>query len=322
MVVEFILIIIGFIFLIKGADLLVEAATNIAKKFGLSEMLIGLTIVAIGTSLPEIFITITSASGGYDDLIVGNAIGSCICNFLLVIGITNLIRPIKFDKRIINRHIPIGLAIMALLLIFGNTNKVGQVHLITRWQGLILIFITIIYIIYTIYEEKNIKNEKIDEEIINEVKSKEKKYSKNIIFYLLLGILGLKFGSDFVVDNCVNIAERIGLSENFIGMTIIAVGTALPEIITGIISAKRNETDLLLGNISGSNILNLSLLIGLGAVINPLTITSNFNSNIAFLIIATLFLQWLAIQNNKSELNRKTGILLIIVYIIYIVAMI
>ena len=126
MILKALLIIIGFIFLIKGADLLVKAAISIAKKFGLSEMLIGLTILAIGTSLPEIFITITSSIDGHSDLIIGNAIGSCICNFLFVIGISSLIRPVKFDKRIIKRHLPIGILVMLILLFLGNTEKLRR----------------------------------------------------------------------------------------------------------------------------------------------------------------------------------------------------
>ena len=316
------LIIFGFILLVKGADLLVKSATSIAKKFGLSEMLIGLTIVAVGTSLPEIFITITSSIEGHSDLIIGNAIGSCICNFLLVIGIASLIRPVKFDRRIVNRHLPIGIAAMILLLFLGNTNKVGENHIITRWQGVLLLVCTVAYIVYTIYEENTIKNKKIDEEIIKDVESKEEKSIIIILIYLILGILGLKFGADFVVDNSIFIAERLGLSEKFIGMTIVAVGTALPEIITGIIAGRKNETDLLLGNLSGSNILNLSLLIGLGATINPLTFISDFNRSIIVLIVITYFLQWITSRNEKKELNRRVGIFLIIAYIIYIVCMI
>ena len=316
------LIIFGFILSVKGADLLVKSATSIAKKFGLSEMLIGLTIVAVGTSLPEIFITITSSIEGHSDLIIGNAIGSCICNFLLVIGIASLIRPVKFDRRIVNRHLPIGIAAMILLLFLGNTNKVGENHIITRWQGILLLLCTVAYIVYTIYEENTIKNKKIDEEIIKDVESKEEKSIIIILIYLILGILGLKFGADFVVDNSILIAERLGLSEKFIGMTIVAVGTALPEIITGIIAGRKNETDLLLGNLSGSNILNLGLLIGLGATINPLTFISDFNRSIIVLIVITYFLQWITSRNKKNELNRKVGIFLIIAYIIYIVRMI
>ena len=318
MLKEILLIILGFIFLIKGADLLVKAATSIAKKLGLSELLIGLTIVAVGTSLPEIFVTITSAQEGRSDLIIGNAIGSCICNFLLVIGLTSLIRPIKLDKRIVNRHLPIGIGAMVLLLFFGNTEKLGDVQTITSWQGIVLILFTIAYIIYTIYEEKQMKNEKIDQEIIEDTKSKERDSLWIIIIYMILGLFGLKFGADFVVDNAVSIAEKFGLSESFIGMTIIAVGTALPEIITGIISSKRNETDLLLGNVTGSNIVNLCLLIGLGAIINPLTFTTDFNISILILIAITIFLQIIVSKNENNELDRKKGLLLIIVYIIYI----
>ena len=320
MVLEILLIVIGFILLVKGADLLVKAATSIAKKFGLSEMLIGLTIVAIGTSLPEIFITITSSINGHTDLIIGNSIGSCICNFLFVIGISAVVRPVKFDNRIIKRHLPISIMAMLLLLFLGNTTKLGEIHIIDRWQGIVLLIFTIIYIIYTIYEEKKLKDKKIDDEIIKEVESKEIKSMFLIVVYFVLGIVGLKFGSDFVVDNSILIAESLGLSEVFIGMTIVAFGTALPEIITGIISAKRDESDLLLGNITGSNILNLCLLIGVGAIINPLKFTTNFNSNLLFLLAITVFLQIIARINKNNKLDRKTGILLVSVYIIYILS--
>lgn len=318
MLLEIILIVIGFIFLIKGADLLVTAATNIAKRFGLSDILIGLTIVAIGTSLPEIFVTIISATGEHSDLIIGNAIGSSICNFLLVMGISSLIRPVKLEKRIINRHLPIGMAAMLLLLYLGNTDKFQSYQTITRFQGIILLLYTVAYIIYTIYEEKHFKNKKVDAEIIEDVKSTEDCTKKRIVIYMILGILGLKFGADFVVNNSILIASRFGLSEKFIGMTIVAIGTALPEIITGIIAAKKNETNLLLGNISGSNILNLCLLIGLGAVIHPLTFTTDFNVSILILLGVTIFMQLLSTINKKSELDGKKGFILIVIYIIYL----
>lgn len=320
MFLEILLIIIGFVFLVKGADFLVTAATSIAKKFGLSEMLIGLTIVAIGTSLPEVFVTIISAIEGHSDLIIGNAIGSCICNFLLVIGITSLIKPVKLDKRIINRHLPIGMGAMVLLLILGNTDKLGETETITRWQGVVLLFCTLVYILYTIYEEKHIKDKNIEIEILEEVEAKEEKSIIKICLFLFLGLLGLKFGADFVVDNSVAVAKAIGFSERFIGMTIVAIGTALPEIITGIIAAKNGETDLLLGNISGSNILNLCLLIGLGAVIKPLTFATDFNISIIVLLVVTVFIQVVSLLTKKSELGRKNGLVLIFIYIIYILS--
>ena len=238
---------------------------------------------------------------------------------LIVIG--SLVRPVKFDNRIIKRHLPISMIAMLLLLFLGNTTKLGKTHIIDRWQGIVLLLCTVIYIIYTIYEEKKLKDKQMDDEIIKDVESKEVKSVWRIIVFFILGILGLKFGSDFVVDNSILMAQKLGLSERFIGMTVVAVGTALPEIITGIIAARRNESDLLLGNITGSNILNLCLLIGLGAIINPLTFTTDFNSSILVLIVVTIYLQFVATINKNRELDRKRGILLIIVYIIYILSM-
>ena len=318
MILEIIFIIIGFVLLVKGADFLLKSATSIAKKFGLSETIIGLTVVAIGTSLPEIFITITSSINGHSDLIIGNAIGSCICNFLLVLGISALVKRVKFDKRIVKTHIPICIIAMCLVLLLGNITKLEESYIINRWQGVILLFCAIGYIVYTIYEEKTIKNKTIEKEILEEVELKEINSGVIIVIYLILGILGLKFGSNFVVDNSILIAEKFGLSENIIGMTIIAVGTALPEIITGIIAAKRNETDLLLGNITGSNILNLLLLIGLGAVISPIKLMSNFNMTMLVLIAVTILLKFVSNINKNNELDKKEGVLLITIYVIYI----
>lgn len=324
LILEIILIVIGFILLIKGADLLVRAAVSIAKRFNLSEMLIGLTIVAIGTSLPEIFITITSSFEGHSDLIIGNSIGSCVCNFLLVIGLTSLIRPVKLDKRIVNIHLSINIFAIVLILFLGNTKKLGEAGIISKWQGIVLLLCTVIYILYTIYEEKKIKDKKLDDGILKEVEEVEIK-SKSvgvIILYTVLGLLGLKFGADFVVENSVLIAQSLGWSESFIGTTIVAAGTALPEIVTGIISAKRGETDLLLGNITGSNIINLCLLIGLGASISPLFFDAEFNRSLLILIAVTIILQLIGIFKKNRKINRLTGLILIFGYILYIYFMI
>ncbi len=317
------LIVVGFILLIKGADLLVRAAASIAKKFNLSEMLIGLTIVAIGTSLPEIFITVTSSIDGHSDLIVGNAIGSCVCNFLFVIGLTSLIRPVKLDKRIVNIHLPISVAAMLLILFLGNTEKLGEVGLISKWQGGVLLLCTVVYILYTIYEEKKIKDKELDDEIIKEVEEIEIKSKSvgTIIIYTVLGLVGLKFGADFVVNNSILIAQNLGWSESFIGATIVAAGTALPEIVTGIISARRGETGLLLGNITGSNIVNLCLLIGLGAVICPIVFDAEFNRSLIILIAVTIILQLIGIFSKNSKVNRLTGFVLILGYVLYVLSM-
>ena len=313
MIIEIILILIGFVFLIKGADLFIKASISIAEKFNLSKMLIGLSIVAIGTSLPEIFITITSSLEGYSDLIIGNSVGSCICNFLLVIGITSLIRDIKLDKTTIKIHFTIEVFIILLLLYFGNSNDIGKI------QGIILVLCAIFYVVYTIYEEK--QNKELDKELIKEVENIELKENSIIIIilYIVLGLLGLKFGSDFVVNNATSIANDLGFSESFIGITIIAVGTALPEIITGIISAKKNENELFLGNIIGSNIINLTLLIGIGSVIKPIKYNVEFNFSLIFLILITIILQMIGILNKKARINKTLGSIFILLYIGYII---
>ena len=245
--------------------------------------------------------------------------GSCICNLLLVIGITSVIRPVKVENRIIKRHIPIGLAAMVFLLFISNLYSDGVNSIIYRWQGILLLLFALWYIMYTIYEERKMKDKQYDEEIIEEVKTKESK-AKSIITnlaYFILGILGLRFGSEFVVDNAVIIAEKLGLSEQFIGITIISIGTSLPEIITGITVARKGNTDIILGNIIGSNILNLCLLVGIGSIISPIIYEVSFNSSVLFLIAMTMFIQLL--MNKDNQVSRKNGIVLIIIYIFYII---
>ena len=324
MILEILFIIIGFIFLIKGADFLVKVATTIAKKFNLSEILIGLTIVAIGTSLPEIFITITSSIEKHSDLIIANSIGSCICNFLFVLGVSSLIKPIKLEKRIVKVHLLISIFIMLLILFLGNMNRTDDIGIIEMPQGIILILYACFYIIYTIYEENKIKNNKLDKEIIEEVENIEiKEQSFLIIFlYIIIGLLGLKFGSDFVVNNSIVLAKNLGFSESFIGITIVAIGTTLPEIVTGIVSAKKGKTDLLFGNIIGSNIINLCLLIGIGAIINPLIFNIEFNRSLAILIGITIVLQLIGLYNKKRQISKITGGIFVFIYVLYIFSMV
>lgn len=324
MILEILFIIIGFIFLIKGADFLVKVATTIAKKFNLSEILIGLTIVAIGTSLPEIFITITSSIEKHSDLIIANSIGSCICNFLFVLGVSSLIKPIKLEKRIVKVHLLISIFIMLLILFLGNMNRTDDIGIIEMPQGIILILFACFYIIYTIYEENKIKNNKLDKEIIEEVENIEiKEQSFLIIFlYIIIGLLGLKFGSDFVVNNSIVLAKNLGFSESFIGITIVAIGTTLPEIVTGIVSAKKGKTDLLFGNIIGSNIINLCLLIGIGAIINPLIFNIEFNRSLAILIGITIVLQLIGLYNKKRQISKLTGGIFVFIYVLYIFSMV
>jgi len=320
MLFDFFIIAIGFFLLVKGADFLIKGSAIIAKKFGLSEMIIGLTIVSIGTSLPEIFITIKSALQGHSELIIGNAIGSSICNFLFVIGISSIFRPIKVDKRINKIHIPIGIGAMLLVMLLADINLFSGSNTLARWQGIVLIIFTLLYILYTIYEEKNNINKKGNNDKVDIIDNDKEKntHAWKIALYIILGCVMLKIGSDFVVDHAIHIAESFNLTQRVISMTIIAIGTALPEIVTSIIASLKGESDLILGNMAGSNILNLCLLIGLGAIISPMPFSKDFNASILLLIVVTIIINVISTMDKEKSINRSKGIILILIYVLYI----
>ena len=254
----FFLLIIGFILLVKGADFILNGATGLAKKLKISEMIIGILIVGIGTSLPEIIITIRSAIIGKSDIVLGNGIGSSICNILLVVGIASICKPVKIDKRILEIHFPIFIISIILLGLFCNLGGDNQINKI---EAFVLILFTFGYIIYTIYEgrienKSNVRLEDKDE--------KEEISLLKIALFLIAGSLFLKYGADFVVNGAIKIAEIFNISESIISMTIVAVGTSLPEIITSLVASAKKKSDLALGNVIGSNIFNICLLPGIG----------------------------------------------------------
>lgn len=322
MVYSILFMIVGLALLIKGADLLVKGATEIAKRFNISEMLIGIIIVGLGTSLPEILITINSSINNHPDLIIGNAIGSCVCNLLFVIGIASICQPLKIDERLLKFHLPLSLFATVILSIVTNF---GERYEITRVEGAILLIITLIYLIYTCVEGKveNIENQRA---LNKEFKSKEaqKRLSViTIILHILVGFIALKYGADFVVDNATNVARDFNVSESLISLTIIAVGTALPEIVTSIIAAIKKDPDLAMGNVIGSNIYNLILLPSLGAVISPIKYDTQFNFTILFIFLVILYMMFSEkIKRHKGLITRKKGLTLIIIYILYILRMI
>ena len=283
MFLNFLMIVIGFLLLVLGADFLVRGSSNIAKKFHIPEMLIGLTIVALGTSAPELIITITSAGSGTTDLIIGNAIGSNLCNLLFILGFMSLITPIEIDKEAVKIHIPIALIASIIILCMGLGILGSTKGFIDRKDGVILILLFIAYFIYPIITEiKDITR------TYKENKKLHQKQGGNVLLSILLIIVGvilLKYGGDFVVDYATNIAEQFGISERVIGLTIVAIGTAMPEIITSIIAVIKKDTDLAVGNLVGSCVLNIFLILGVGASITPLEFSTEFNQNLILLII-------------------------------------
>ena len=240
MLFDILLIVIGFVFLVLGADVLVKGCSNIAKKFHIPEVIIGLTIVAIGTSMPEIIITIDSAIAGHADLIIGNAIGSNLCNILLILGLISLIRPVEIENETKRIHIPAAIISTILVMIIGNGLLGTGKFIITKIEGFILLGLSIIYFSLPIVTAiKDIRKTQCKEETENNKISTIK-----AIINIILGIILLKYGSDFVVDNSIKLAEEFNVSQRVIGLTIIAIGTALPELITSIVASIKKDTDM------------------------------------------------------------------------------
>ena len=316
--VSIVLTIIGFILLIKGADFLVDNSSNIAKKFHIPEIIIGLTIVSIGTSLPELCVSLKSAISGHSDMSLGNVIGSNICNLLLILGLSATINPLKFKKETRIIEIPICLILTIIFGICCNTSNI-----ISRYEAIGLIVLFVMFIIYTIIMGK--KGEKFDKEgEATEEKQKEMKSKKDVpilknILYIILGIIVLKIGGDLVVDNAIDIAEYFNISEKIISLTIVAIGTSLPELVTSVVAAIKGNSDISIGNILGSNIFNMLLIIGVSALINQITYNLAYNLEIGILILASIILALFPIIPPKNKMSRMNGIIYLALYIIYTV---
>lgn len=314
MVVPILLIILGFVLLIKGADFLVDGSSSLAKRFNIPDIIIGLTIVSIGTSMPELFVSSTSAMNGSSDMAIGNIIGSNLCNLLMILGISTIIKPVKFQKETRLIEIPLCLIITIIFAIFCNTSGT-----ISRIEALILIFLFVLFIIYTIIMGKNGKAFDAENAII-EIKEDNKPLSlKKSIILIVLGIVGLKIGGDLTVENATNLARMFNVSEKIIGLTILAIGTSLPELVTSVTAAIKGNSDIAIGNIIGSNIFNILLIIGVSAIISPLTYNFTYNIQIAILVLSTVVLSIFPIIPPKNEMSRFNGLIYLIIYIIYMV---
>ena len=311
-----IMIVLGFVLLVVGADFLVKGASNIAKKFHIPEMLIGLTIVALGTSMPELIITINSATSGANDLIIGNAIGSNLCNLLLILGLMCVIRPVEIDKEAVKVHIPMTF-ISAVTILCLSLGIFSTPNVIDRRDGIILTIMFVLYFSYPIFAEiKDVK--KAYKENLKSDKFKDIKISLSILF-IVLGIVLLKYGGDFVVDYATNIAMELNVPESVIGLTIIAIGTAIPELVTSIVAVIKKDTDLAVGNLVGSCVLNLFLILGVGAIITPLNFSQDFNNNLIYLIISTFVIWCFNFVGKKHILTRGKGVILLLMFGFYIV---
>lgn len=313
MIIQILLIVIGFLLLIKGADILVEGSSQIAKKLHISEMIIGLTIVSIGTSMPELFVSTTSALEGYSDISVGNIIGSNICNLLLILGLSAIIRPVTFKRQTKLVENPISIIFSIIFLIICNVNSD-----ISRKDGLILIILFILFLIYTIY--MGVRSQK-NNAIIQLEENKNISSIKNISL-ILLGIFILKIGGDIVVENAKLIATALNISEKVIGLTIIAIGTSLPELFTSITAAIKGDSDIAIGNIVGSNIFNMLMIIGITSIIQPITYNVTYNFQMIVLFVGMTLMMIFPFLKPKDKLSRWKGFVFFILYLIYLIDLI
>lgn len=317
MFISIILIIIGFVLLVKGADFLVDGASKLAKRFHIPEIVIGLTIVSMGRSMPELFVSITSAIEGHSDMAIGNVVGSNIVNLLFILGLSAIVKSIAFKRETRLIEIPICLAVSIVFMIVCN---IGQD--ITRVEAIILLALFIMFIIYTIV--MSFKGEEFDkEDNVEEEKDNDKSKNsalKDIVF-IILGVVALKFGGDLAVNNAVNVAQILGLSEKIIGVTILAIGTSLPELVTSVSSAMKGKSDIAIGNIIGSNIFNMLFIIGVSALINPITYNMSYNKDMIILIIGTVILSLFPLIPPKNKMSRMNGIIFTIMYLAYMVSL-
>lgn len=314
MALNILMIAIGFVLLIKGADFLVEGASGIAKKFHIPEIIIGLTIVSIGTSMPELFVSFTSALKGYEDLAMGNVIGSNLCNLLLILGLSATIKPIIFKKETKFIEIPMCLGITIIFMILCNLGN-G----ISRIDAGILIVLFVFFIIYTIVMSKKGQDfDNIDEETRKKEAEEGAKRSTFVnIAWIIVGIVALKFGGDFVVNSAEKIARSFHISEKIISLTIVAIGTSLPELVTSVTAAIKGDSDIAIGNIIGSNIFNILLIIGTSAMIRPIIYNPTYNLQLAILIVSTVVLGIFPYTDRKDEMTRSNGITYLMLYALY-----
>ena len=309
MIINIILLIVGFVILIKGADLFVDGASAVAGNFKISKILIGLTIVAFGTSAPEFAVSVKSLISGSGDIVLGNVVGSNILNILLILGVSACVHTLTVKNNTVKKELPITL-LMSTLLVALLSDKLFDKNIsnmFTRGDGFVLLLVFLVFVYYLISLMRNKTEEEVEENLM--------KLPKAILF-TIIGIVGIVFGSNFVVDSASYIASALGVSERMIGLTIIALGTSLPELVTSVIATKKGEYDIAIGNVVGSNIFNIGIVIGLpvllfGTIPN---VTYNIVDLIMMLVSAALLFVF---SYNDYKIKKNEGIIFIIMFVIY-----
>ena len=308
MIVSIILIIIGFASLIFGANWLVDGASSLAKKYKISDLAIGLTIVAFGTSAPELVVNIIGSMNGYSDIVLGNIVGSNNFNLFIILGISGLILPISVQSSTAWKEIPISLLVAIILIFFINDFKFSEPSYLSRLDCLIMLVMFLMFLYYVFHQMKNDSNTQADF---------VQKSTLKIWGLILIGLSVLIIGGQLVVVNSVKIANSLGVSEKIIGLTIVAAGTSLPELVTSIVAATKRNSDIAIGNVIGSNIFNILLILSISGLIMPIEYNPKFNLDFYILIGGTIFLLTSMLTGQRKRLDRWEAGILLGFYLLY-----
>ena len=311
MITNILLLILGFVLLIKGADFFVDGASATAQNFKVSKILIGLTIIAFGTSAPEFAVSMQALSEGSTDMVLGNVIGSCIMNILLILGIAAVIRPINIKSNTVKKELPLVMLISTLLaVLFLDMNINGSTtNEITRSDAFVILLFFSIFLYYLIALAKKKKEDNTEDEI------PELPLWKALLF-IAFGLAGIIIGSDMVVENASIIAYYLGMSERLVSLTIIALGTSLPELMTTIVSSKKGEQDLLVGNIIGSNIFNICIVLGIPVAIYG-TITPSSFQMIDIIMLVASSLALFIFSETSRKITKTEGVIMLMAFAVY-----
>jgi cation:H+ antiporter len=315
--INLVLFIIGFIILIKGADWLVRGASAIARRFQVSDLVIGLTVVAFGTSTPELFVNIVASLKGSTGIAVGNVLGSNIANILLILGISSMIYPLSVSRGTVWKEIPFSLlAVLTLgLMVNDQIINADNASLLSRSDGLVLLCFFIIFLYYSYGIANDIEG------MSEQLPVRSDSLAKSLVL-VLLGIAGLAAGGKWIVDGAILLSTMLGMDESLIGLTIVALGTSLPELATSAVAAYRRNVEIAVGNVVGSNIFNVYFVLGVSASIKPLPFESTGNRDVVVVIVASIMLFLFMFTGKKQSLDRWEGLLFVCGYAVYLFSLI
>lgn len=308
-------LVLGFVFLVKGADIFVEGSSSIAKRLHVPSIIIGLTIVAMGTSLPETAVSVTASLANNNALAVSNAVGSNIFNLMVVIGFCAVLTPVAVQKDVLKRDFPFSMLCAVLLFALGCIGPMILGH----FDGVILLALFAVYVVFLIrsaLKASKSGNTSDDESIAAAEEMKMISVSKSI-FFIVAGAVGIALGGDVVVNSASNIATKFGMSQTLVGLTIVSIGTSLPELVTSIVAARKNEVDMALGNAIGSNIFNILMVLGIASAISPIAFLTENLVDIAILMVFSV-LVWIFAWT-KKKLTKPEGAVMLLLYAAYVV---